>query len=284
MKKYQCPCCGYYTFESDMGDGPLFEFCEVCGWQYDPAAHNKPDTLIGANNITLNEAKINFIKFGVYLPEYANKNEIRLPLKEELSENNHEKIKEEKQIVEYSVLEKNFCEKVVIDFEPCKNIDDVRSLLKNDLNSAEWNDKNPDELLKQIKELNPCKIYLRGMNLVSTDISKYMSQIADIFYKVADMYNNIRVYTWNVITIDFTGVKSVYEAHKLISEKLNFPEWYGGNLDALWDLLTGYIPSYEIHLKGINEVHENLHPALQKIVNTFQEAEAKYDYHKIIVE
>ncbi|MCL2772355.1 MAG: barstar family protein [Oscillospiraceae bacterium] len=111
-----------------------------------------------------------------------------------------------------------------------------------------------------------------------------MKQIIKIFRRVEEMRKNIRVYEQDVATIDFTEVKSVYEAHKLISEKLNFPDWYGGNLDALWDLLTGYISPHEIHIKGITDVHGHVRPALQKIVEVFQEAEAKYGLHKIIVE
>jgi len=88
MKKYQCPCCGYYTFETDIELGPLFEFCEVCEWQYDPVAHNKPDTMRGANHITLSEAIKNYKEFGVYWQKYANKSKLREPLKEEYPENN----------------------------------------------------------------------------------------------------------------------------------------------------------------------------------------------------
>jgi hypothetical protein len=86
MKKYKCPCCDYFTFESDSGDGPLFDFCDVCSWQYDPVAHNKPDTIKGANKITLNQAKLNFQIYGVSNPK--NKISVRKPLAEEYPENN----------------------------------------------------------------------------------------------------------------------------------------------------------------------------------------------------
>jgi hypothetical protein len=86
MKKYQCPCCGYFTFESDAGDGPLFDYCDVCSWQYDPVAHDKPDTILCANHITLINAKLNFEKYGAAKPE--NKSRVRKPLEEEYPENN----------------------------------------------------------------------------------------------------------------------------------------------------------------------------------------------------
>lgn len=86
MKKYKCPCCGFYTFESDFGDGPLFDYCDVCLWQYDPVAHDNPDTMVGSNRITLSEAKASFKKHGASKPEY--KNRVRNPRKEELPDSN----------------------------------------------------------------------------------------------------------------------------------------------------------------------------------------------------
>ena len=33
-------------------------------------------------------------------------------------------------------------------------------------------------------------------------------------------------------------VQSMAEVHRVFAEGLQFPDWYGGNLDALYDLLT----------------------------------------------
>jgi hypothetical protein len=70
----------------EQDDEPLFEICEVCFWQYDAVAHDKPDTMKGANRITLKQAQENFRQYGVCKPEFKNK--IRAPLEEELPENN----------------------------------------------------------------------------------------------------------------------------------------------------------------------------------------------------
>lgn len=50
MKRKICPYCGYFTVESD--DEIIVDICEVCFWQYDSVAHNKPDIMKGANNVT----------------------------------------------------------------------------------------------------------------------------------------------------------------------------------------------------------------------------------------
>ena len=173
--------------------------------------------------------------------------------------------------------------KTIIDFENCVSTEEIRDLLKQNLNLSEWDDKKPDDLLKMLKELEPCKIYLRGTNLVPENIAKYMNQVIDIFDKVEELYNNIRVYVWEVVTIDFTNVKSIYEIHQLIGKTLDFPEWYGGNLDALWDLLVGYIALYEIHIKGIRAVHEYLQLYLQKVVEVFQKVSKFYNDDNIVV-
>lgn len=38
--------------------------------------------------------------------------------------------------------------------------------------------------------------------------------------------------------IDGAAVTSMADLHRLLAEQLDFPAWYGGNLDALHDCLT----------------------------------------------
>ena len=40
------------------------------------------------------------------------------------------------------------------------------------------------------------------------------------------------------ITIDCGGIATKRELHETIAESLSFPDWYGHNLDALYDCLT----------------------------------------------
>jgi ribonuclease inhibitor len=41
-----------------------------------------------------------------------------------------------------------------------------------------------------------------------------------------------------VFYIDLAGISTKEEFHKLLAEELPFPDYYGGNLDALYDVLT----------------------------------------------
>ena len=41
------------------------------------------------------------------------------------------------------------------------------------------------------------------------------------------------------VIIDGAAVTCREELHRVFAKALDFPEWYGGNLDALYDLLGG---------------------------------------------
>ncbi|WP_231515224.1 MULTISPECIES: CPCC family cysteine-rich protein [unclassified Paenibacillus] len=86
MKRLQCPCCCNFTIESK--DEVVVDICDVCFWQFDVVAHAKPDINIGANHISLNQARENYKQFGVCKLQY--KNMVREPLEEELPKNNIE--------------------------------------------------------------------------------------------------------------------------------------------------------------------------------------------------
>ncbi len=40
------------------------------------------------------------------------------------------------------------------------------------------------------------------------------------------------------ITINCAAITSMAEIHEILARELNFPQWYGHNLDALHDCLT----------------------------------------------
>ncbi|MCL1858087.1 MAG: barstar family protein [Oscillospiraceae bacterium] len=170
---------------------------------------------------------------------------------------------------------------IEIDVRNCVTADEIRDLLAKKLNLPEWDDNKPDDLFRLLTGLEPCEIHFIGRNIISSNISRYMNQIINIFYAVGEEYD-IWIREINVKTIDFTGCKYLSEVHLRLKETLNFPDWYGENLDALWDLLANRTNPSEIHLKGLNEVSQQLLPEMQKILKVFKKAEEEYDY-KIIL-
>lgn len=59
--KHKCPVCGQFEFE----EYNSLEICEVCGWQDDAIQEAAPDSVDGANSLSLNDAKKAYEKNGV---------------------------------------------------------------------------------------------------------------------------------------------------------------------------------------------------------------------------
>ena len=77
------------------------------------------------------------------------------------------------------------------------------------------------------------------------------------------------------VIINFSLCKYPMDLHKEIREKLDLPEWYGNNLSALWDMLTGFIEtpvSITVIFKPETKAAENLKENVLKIIETFKEA------------
>jgi hypothetical protein len=83
-KRYKCECCGNYTLPEESSGTDYI--CSVCYWQDDYVQLHDPDYSGGANRVSLNQARKNFIAFGSseeWVLQF-----VRKPLAEELPENN----------------------------------------------------------------------------------------------------------------------------------------------------------------------------------------------------
>ena len=61
-------------------------------------------------------------------------------------------------------------------------------------------------------------------------------------------------------------------AHDYLKRKLNFPDYYGKNLDALWDLLTSISNPIEIVLLNSEDLYDSLGEYGHELVNVFKES------------
>lgn len=50
---YPCPCCGSEV----LSEPDVYEICEVCGWEDDPAQRKDPSLKGGANEMSLRQAQ-----------------------------------------------------------------------------------------------------------------------------------------------------------------------------------------------------------------------------------
>ena len=73
-------------------------------------------------------------------------------------------------------------------------------------------------------------------------------------------------------TIDFSNVTYYMEVHPIIQKALNFPEYYGGSLDALWDCLTDMVGRpVHIEIIGLEVIERKFGDYAKKLIDTFKE-------------
>lgn len=87
--------------------------------------------------------------------------------------------------------------------------------------------------------------------------------------------------------LDFSLCKYLGEVHEIIKTELELPDWYGANLDALWDAVTGlmYVPAnIKIIFKPETKAAEKLGDEIDEIVSIFFEAQEEYNQIKVTVE
>ncbi|PTM57979.1 barstar family protein [Desmospora activa] len=78
-------------------------------------------------------------------------------------------------------------------------------------------------------------------------------------------------------------IKNRDDFHKEIRESFGFPAYYGGNLDALWDMLTGWIQlPVTLIWEDFFDSRDAMGNAVDPIVNVLKEAEVELDGFTII--
>ncbi len=75
------------------------------------------------------------------------------------------------------------------------------------------------------------------------------------------------------VTLDARRMTTVRETHRYIAEKLDFPEYYGGNLDALYDCL-GELNGARIVIENADTLRWSLGCYTQRLTEAFEAAAA----------
>ena len=67
------------------------------------------------------------------------------------------------------------------------------------------------------------------------------------------------------IELDLTGCKYLSEIHEKIRVAFDFPEWYGGNWSAFWDLLWSECDADKVIVKGEHSLPNEFDNSLRKM-------------------
>lgn len=82
----------------------------------------------------------------------------------------------------------------------------------------------------------------------------------------------------------------MYALHETIKEIFNFPEWYGRNWSAFWDLLFAPEDYTVVHAKGYNLLPKVMAPYCVKLIGILEKMKQYYkhantiqDHYRIII-
>ena len=92
-----------------------------------------------------------------------------------------------------------------------------------------------------------------------------------------------------IIELDLTGCESPYDLHVRIRKAFDFPEWYGKNWSAFWDLLWSECDADKVIIKGeyslaveFDESLGKMHEILER--NKKERANSDYPFDYEIVD
>ena len=90
--------------------------------------------------------------------------------------------------------------------------------------------------------------------------------------------NTINDYPRKERVLDFSQCKYLSEVHRTIQQELELPEWYGRNLDALWDSLVGimYTPADITIIYNLDYKDKALADEIDKMIDIFNRAAEEY--------
>ena len=75
----------------------------------------------------------------------------------------------------------------------------------------------------------------------------------------------------NMINLDFSNCNYISEIHKELKNKFDFPEYYGENLDALWDCLDYYTSqNLIVMISGFQIIEKQFDDYASKIKEVFK--------------
>ena len=76
----------------------------------------------------------------------------------------------------------------------------------------------------------------------------------------------------NYFVLDFNDIKSLLGLHQYLKDVFQLPDYYGNNMDALWDCLSCcYDESTTIELRNLEALRKRLKTTTQIMLEVFQD-------------
>lgn len=87
------------------------------------------------------------------------------------------------------------------------------------------------------------------------------------------------------IVVDFENVKYLMEMHQLLKKTFELPDYYGSNMDALWDCLNcSFNEPVSIKLQNLKKLPESLHESVSTMLDVFKDLEKENEEITLIID
>lgn len=82
----------------------------------------------------------------------------------------------------------------------------------------------------------------------------------------------------NKVLINGENFKNELDVHQFLKSNMSLPDYYGDNLDALWDLLGEVTEPTEIVIKDVHEFIDNLGDCAKDFIYLFDDAQRENEF------
>ena len=100
-----------------------------------------------------------------------------------------------------------------------------------------------EELEAYIRQNGAFYIEIRYADEPYGEAAVYLKQVLDLFERLKNEFGTEHfdyvLLPREQVTLDFSKCQYIMEVYHEMREKMDWEDWYGFNLDALWDILTG---------------------------------------------
>ncbi len=86
------------------------------------------------------------------------------------------------------------------------------------------------------------------------------------------------------ILLDLCNFKSIAEIHRFLSKELNFEDYYGYNLDALYDSLSTVFTNTNLEVVGFSKINGVFKKDVERMLNVFDDVAEESEYFNYTVE
>lgn len=98
-----------------------------------------------------------------------------------------------------------------------------------------------------------------------------MSDMIDKEYEAPE--EDTEEYQNNEFIVDLGGIETPEDMHDRLAASLPLPEYYGGNLDALYDVLTEMGDGWHVVFVNVRDVDEDMVSYVRDMLDVFDDAQ-----------